>query len=144
MPGSASAFGEVGSCCRRAAAACRARVGAAVHGFFRHRRIPKGTMSIAATSRSLFRTTTGNRASRIYLAVVAAALVWAHVDAAFVAQADSSFVGIYSVAVTAPISVALLLVGAFEALPFTLLIVVCALVNANPIRWAVRRIAAHR
>ncbi|MFE9628126.1 SCO4225 family membrane protein [Streptomyces sp. NPDC006527] len=101
-------------------------------------------MSIAATSRSLFRTTTGNRASRIYLAVVAAALVWAHVDAAFVAQADSSFVGIYSVAVTAPISVALLLVGAFEALPFTLLIVVCALVNAHLIGLAVRRIAAHR
>ncbi|MGW6960995.1 SCO4225 family membrane protein [Streptomyces chartreusis] len=101
-------------------------------------------MSIAATSRSLLRTATGSRASRAYLAVVATALVWAYVDAAFVAQADSSFAGVYSIAVTAPVTVVLLLVGAFEALPFTLPIVVCALVNACPIGLVARRSAARR
>ncbi|SEB86252.1 SCO4225 family membrane protein [Streptomyces sp. PAN_FS17] len=100
-------------------------------------------MSIAATSRSLLRTATGSRASRAYLAVVATALVWAYVDAAFVAQADSSFAGVYSIAVTAPVSVVPLL-GAFEALPFTLPIVVCALVNACPIGLVARRSAARR
>lgn len=90
-------------------------------------------MSIAATSRSPFRTITGSRVSRIRLAVVAAGLVRAYVDAASVAQADSSVAGIHSVAVTAPISVALLPAGTFEVLPFTLLIAACALASASPL-----------
>ncbi|MFJ4648262.1 SCO4225 family membrane protein [Streptomyces bobili] len=101
-------------------------------------------MSIAATSRSLFRTTTGSRASRIYLAVVAATLAWAYADAAFVAQADSSFAGVYSVAATAPVSVVLLLAGAFEILPFTLPIMACALVNAYLIGLLARRTSTSR
>jgi hypothetical protein len=101
-------------------------------------------MSIAATSRSLFRATTGSRASHIYLAAVAATLTWAHVEAAFVSQADSSVAGIYSIAATAPVSVVLLLAGAFETLPFTLLIATCALVNAYLVGLLARRTATPR
>ncbi|MFI6036032.1 SCO4225 family membrane protein [Streptomyces sp. NPDC051315] len=99
-------------------------------------------MSIAVTSRSVLRTVTGSWASRIYLAAVTSVLAWAHVDAAFVAQADSSFAGIHSIAATAPLSVVLLLSGAFEVLPFSLLIAACALVNAYLLGLAARRIAA--
>lgn len=67
-------------------------------------------MSLATAFRSLFATATGNWASRAYLALVAVLLVWAYADMAFVAQADSSFAGIYPIATSAPVSVALLAV----------------------------------
>ena len=100
-------------------------------------------MSLTATSRSLFATATGNWVSRIYLAAVAVLLVWSYVDAAFVAQADSSFVGIYALVATAPWSVALLLAGALSERAFPLTVIVCALLNAWLIGLALRRITAH-
>jgi hypothetical protein len=66
------------------------------------------------------------------------------VEVAFVAQADSSSAGICSVAVTAPISVVPLLAGTFEALPFTLLIVTCALANTYLLGLTVRRTTTRR
>ncbi|MFJ9036702.1 SCO4225 family membrane protein [Streptomyces sp. NPDC102406] len=101
-------------------------------------------MSLTTTTRSLFSTATGNLASRVYLTVTAAVLAWAYVDAALVAQADSSFVGVYAIVVTAPLSVLLLWTDAFSALPFFLLIAVCALVNAFLIGLAARRVPARR
>lgn len=101
-------------------------------------------MSLTTTSRSLFATAIGNWVSRIYLAVVAVLLVWSYVDAAFVAQADSSFVGIYAIVATAPVSVALLLIGGLSEQAFPLIVVVCALLNAWLIGLALRRVnAAH-
>ncbi|WP_309054391.1 SCO4225 family membrane protein [Streptomyces sp.] len=100
-------------------------------------------MSLVTPSRSLFSTATGNWVSRAYLAVVAVLLVWSYVDAVFVAQADSSFAGIYPIAATAPVSVALLAVDAFSAPAFPVIVVACALLNAWLIGLAVRRITSH-
>lgn len=102
-------------------------------------------MSLATTSRSLLTTAIGNWVSCIYLTVVAVLLVWAYVDAAFVAQADSSFVGIYAIVATAPVSVALLMIDGLSEPTFPLIVVVCALLNAWLIGLALRRInPAHR
>ncbi|MEU9558155.1 SCO4225 family membrane protein [Streptomyces fumanus] len=102
-------------------------------------------MSLTALSRSLFTTAIGNWVSRAYLAVVAALLVWSYADAVFVAQADSSFVGIYAIAATAPVSLALLMAGGLSEHTFPLIVVICALLNAWLIGLALRRInAAHQ
>ncbi|MGW2447886.1 SCO4225 family membrane protein [Streptomyces sp. NPDC001675] len=101
-------------------------------------------MSLAAASRTLLATATGNWVSRTYLAIAAALLVWAYVDAAFIAQADSSFAGVYAIMVTAPASLVLLTIGAFSQLPFSLIIMVCALLNAWLIGLGAQRIAARR
>ncbi|MFE0474883.1 SCO4225 family membrane protein [Streptomyces sp. NPDC058947] len=100
-------------------------------------------MSLATAFRSLFATATGNWASRAYLALVAVLLVWAYADMAFVAQADSSFAGIYPIATSAPVSVALLAVHTVSAPVYPVFVVACALLNAWLIGLAVRRIKAH-
>lgn len=97
-------------------------------------------MSLTTTSRSLFTTTIGNWVSRVYLTVVAVLLVWSYADAAFVAQAGSSFVGIYALVATAPVSVALLMIGGASELAFPLIVVACALLNAWLIGLTLRRI----
>ncbi|MEW2079578.1 hypothetical protein AB0941_39585 [Streptomyces sp. NPDC013433] len=102
-------------------------------------------MSVTTTSRSLLTTAIGNWISRVYLAVVAVLLVWAYVDAAFVAQADSSFVGIYAIVATAPVSVAVLMIGGLSEHAFPLIVVACALLNAWLIGLTLRRISpAHQ
>lgn len=107
-------------------------------------RTPKDTMSLITAARSLFSTAVGNWVSRIYLAVVAVLLMWSYVDAAFVAQADSSFAGVYPIAITAPASVVLLLLGALSEVTFPLVVTACALLNAWLIGRVLRRIkSAH-
>lgn len=100
-------------------------------------------MSLVTASRALFSTATGNWVSRAYLAVVAGLLLWAYADAAFVAQADSSFAGAYPLVATAPMSLVLLAVDAFSAPAYPVVVAACALLNAWLIGLAVRRIRAY-
>ncbi|MFI1977004.1 MULTISPECIES: SCO4225 family membrane protein [Streptomyces] len=101
-------------------------------------------MSLTPPFRSLLTTATGNWVSRVYLAVVAVLLAWSYVDAAFVAQADASFVGIYAIIATAPVSVALLWIDALSGRALPLIVIACALLNAWLIGLGMRRInSAH-
>lgn len=73
---------------------------------------------------------TGNWASRIYLAVAFALLIWAVADLTLVTHEDASFAAVVPFLVTAPTSMVALLVPDGAAWAFFLVIAVAAVVNA--------------
>ncbi|MFD5030325.1 SCO4225 family membrane protein [Streptomyces sp. NPDC058220] len=91
-----------------------------------------------STVRRVVDAVVGNWASRVYLAVAAALIIWVGIDTAFVAHDDASFAGIFPLLFTAPTSLLVLFldVEGMAVLPF---LAVAALVNAAVIGLTVHK-----